>query len=109
VLHPVGNLHVLDLDDRDLDPPRLRLLVDDLLEALVEPLALGQQGVELRLAQDGSQGGLGDLEGCADEVLDLEHRAPGIDHAEVDDRRDLHRHVVARYHVLVRDPERDRA
>ena len=39
-LHPAGDLDVLDLDDRDLDPPRGRGLVDDRLENLVDLLAL---------------------------------------------------------------------
>jgi hypothetical protein len=41
-LHRLRDLHVLDLDDADLHAPRLRLLVDDLLEILVQPLALRQ-------------------------------------------------------------------
>jgi hypothetical protein len=39
-------LDVLDLDGRALDAPRLRLLVDDLLQVLVEAVALGEQLVE---------------------------------------------------------------
>jgi hypothetical protein len=35
-----GQLDVLDLDDADLDAPRLGLLVDDLLELGVDLLAL---------------------------------------------------------------------
>jgi hypothetical protein len=55
-------LDVLDLDRRDLDPPRLGLLVDDLLQVLVELLALGQQRVEVGLAEHRAQRGLRDLQ-----------------------------------------------
>src|SRR5258705_502857 len=54
-LHLLGQVHVLDLDGRDLDPPRLGLAVDDLLERLVLLLALRQQLVELGLAQNRTQ------------------------------------------------------
>ena len=40
---------VLDLDGRDLDPPRIGSLVEDLLEMLIEALALRQQVVQLDL------------------------------------------------------------
>ena len=51
VLHPVGDLDVLDLDGRDLHAPGLRLIVDDLLQVFVDPLALGKQRVEIGLAE----------------------------------------------------------
>ena len=34
-LHRVGQVHVLDFHDRDLDPPRLGVPVDDLLQLQV--------------------------------------------------------------------------
>ena len=71
VLHPLGDLDVLDLDRRDLDPPRLGLGVDHLLERLVEPLALGQQRVEVGAAEHRAQRRLGDLQRRVVEVLDL--------------------------------------
>src|SRR5664279_40168 len=40
VLHPFRDLDVLDLDHRDLDPPRLGLGIDYLLQRFVEMLAL---------------------------------------------------------------------
>ena len=46
-LHRVGQLHVLDLDDADLDAPRLCLLVDDLLEPLVDLVAVDEQLVQV--------------------------------------------------------------
>src|SRR4051794_24478883 len=41
-LHRLRDADVADLDGGDLDPPRLGLLVDDLLQVLVELLALGE-------------------------------------------------------------------
>jgi hypothetical protein len=58
---PWGMPDVLDLDSRDLHAPRLGLLVDDLLQALVEGLALGQEGVEVGPAEHGAQRRLRDL------------------------------------------------
>lgn len=40
VLHPLRDLDVLDLDRGDLHPPRLGLIVDDLLDSLA-PNSLG--------------------------------------------------------------------
>src|SRR5204863_981615 len=48
-LHVLRDLNVLDLDRGDLDPPGLRLVVDDLLEVLVELLALAQERVQIGL------------------------------------------------------------
>ncbi len=62
VLHPLGDLDVLDLDRRDLDPPRLGLRVDHVLERLVEMLALGQQRVEVGATQHRPQRRLRDLQ-----------------------------------------------
>ena len=65
------DLDVLDLDRRDLDPPRLGLLVDDLLQVLVELLALGEQLSSSRLAEHRAQRGLRDLGRRGLELLDL--------------------------------------
>ena len=51
--HDLVQVDVLELDVRDLDAPGVRLLVDDLLEMLVEALALPEQVVEI--AFDGVQ------------------------------------------------------
>ena len=64
-LHAGRDLHVLDLDGGDLHAPRVGLLVDDLLERVVEPLAVGQQHVEVGLAEHGAQRRLGDLRSVA--------------------------------------------
>ena len=108
-LHALRDADVLDLDRGHLHAPRLGLLVDDLLQALVELLALGQQRVEVGPAEHRAQRGLGDLRRGVPDPLDLDHRLDRVDHAEVGDRVDLGRHVVARDHVLGRDLEGDRA
>ena len=95
-LHRARDLDVADLDRRDLDAPRLGVLVDGLLDRLVELLALGQQRVELGLAEHRAQRRLRDLRRRLQEALDLDRRARRVDHAEVADRVDLGRHVVAR-------------
>ena len=108
-LHVGRQLDVLDLDRADLDAPGLGLLVDDLLELGVDPLALRQQGVELGLAEHRAQRRLGDLRGGEEEVLDLGHRLFGIDHPEVGDGVHPHRDVVLGDHLLRRHVERDGA
>src|SRR3954452_20574635 len=109
VLHPLRDPDVLDLDGRDLHSPRLRLLVDDLLELVVELLALGEQRVEVGLAEHRAQRGLRDLRGGLEEALDLDDRVVGGDDAEIDDGVDAGGDVVARDHVLRWDVEGDRA
>src|SRR3954452_21156538 len=109
VLHPLRDPDVLDLDRGDLHAPWLGLLVDDLLELVVELLALGEQRVEVGLAEHRAQRGLGDLRGRLEEALDLHDGAVRVDDAEVDDGVDAGRDVVARDDVLRRDVERHRA
>jgi hypothetical protein len=48
--HALVDVDVLDLDIGDLDPPNVGRRVEDLLDVAVEPIALGQQLVELVLA-----------------------------------------------------------
>ena len=104
-----GQVDVLDLDRRDLDAPGIGVLVEDLLQLLVQPLALRQQLVELGLPEHAPQRRLGELGRRVEVVLDLDDRAARIHDAEVDDRVHLHRHVVARDDVLRRHVEDDRA
>ena len=104
-----GQLDVLDLDRRDLDAPGLGLLVDDLLQLDVEPLALGEQRVELGLAEHRAQRGLRDLGGGEEEVLDLGDRLVRVDDAEVGDGVDAHGDVVLGDDLLRRHVQRDRS
>jgi hypothetical protein len=75
----------------------------------VGAVALGEELVELGPSQHRAQRGLGDLRRGRSEGLDLGDRGGGIDHAEVADRRDPGRHVVARDHLLRWHRERDGA
>ena len=75
-LHRGRQLDVLDLDDGDLDAPGRRVLVDDVLEDLVDLVALGEQLVERVLAEHRAQRRLGDLRRRHEEVLDLRRRPP---------------------------------
>src|SRR3712207_9232532 len=59
-LHLLRYLHVLDLDDADLDPPGVGLLVYDRLQLVVDLLAVGEEVVEVLLTEDAAQRGLGD-------------------------------------------------
>ena len=49
-LHVLGQIDVFHLDRRHLDAPGLRVLIEDLLQLLIQPIALRQQVVERRLA-----------------------------------------------------------
>src|SRR5207248_7417368 len=108
-LHLLRQVDLLDLDLGDLDAPRIGVGVEDRLDLLVDAIALGEQLVELCLAADAAQRGLRELGGREQEVLHVDERAIGIDHAEVNDGVDLDRDVVARDHVLRGNVERDDA
>src|SRR5438128_1512083 len=69
-LPPLRNLDVLHLDDRPFDAPGAGGLVGDLLQDRVDLLALGEQLVELVLAEHGPQRRLRDLRRRDHEVLD---------------------------------------
>ena len=56
--HALVEIDALDLDRRYLDPPRLGLLVEHVLDVGVELVALGQHAVEIVLAQHPAQRGL---------------------------------------------------
>jgi hypothetical protein len=98
--HRFVDIDVLDLDHRHLDAPGVGLLVEALLDVLVEPLALGEQGVQLVPAEHRAQRRLRQLRGRFEEVGDLDHRPLRIDDAEIKHGIDLDRHVVAGDHVL---------
>ncbi len=59
--------------------------------------------VEIDFAEDGAQGGLGELRGLVDVVGDLDDGLGGVDDAEGDDGVDLEGDVVAGDDVLRRD------
>ena len=74
----LGQGDVLDLDAVDVDAPVQRRAVDHQLQALVELLAVGQQVVEVALADDRAQRGLGDLTDRGQVVLDVDGHAHRI-------------------------------
>src|SRR5579884_3653253 len=107
--HALVDVDVLDLDIGDLDAPGVGLRVEDLLDVVVELVALGEHLVELVLAEHGTQRGLRELAGGGEKILDLDDRLVGVDDAEIDHRIDLDRDVVARDHVLARHVVHDGA
>ena len=84
-------------------------MVENLLELLIQPIALGEQIVELGLSQDAPERSLGELRRRVVKVLDRDDCLQRIHHAEEHHGVHLHRHVVARDDVLGRHVEDDRA
>src|SRR5690606_8438412 len=103
--HGIGQLDVLDLHDADLHTPRLGQLVDDLLELAVDVVAVDEKLIEVDLADDAPECGLGDLEGPKPVVLDLEDGAVGVCYPEIAHGVDAYGHVVTRNDVLGWDVE----
>ena len=103
--HAFVDVDVLDLDVRDLDAPDVGRCVEDLLDIDVQPVALGEQLVELVLAEHGAQRRLRHLPRRFHVILDVDDGLLRIDDAEVDDRVHLHGNVVARDEVLRRHVE----
>ena len=101
--HGLGHVDLLDLDGDDFYAEGRGVTVDDGLDALVEGLAMGEQLVEVDLAQDGAEGGLGELRGLVDVVRDLDDGAGGVDDPQGDDGVDFEGDVVAGDDVLRRD------
>jgi len=60
-LHALGQLDVLQLDDRDLDAPVLGLDIEDLADVLGDRAGLRQQFTKRVAPDDGTRRGLGDL------------------------------------------------
>ena len=71
--------------------------------------SLGEQFVQRVLAEYSAQRRLRELARRLEKLFDLDHRLGRIDDAEVDDRVDLDRHVVAGDHILRRHVHHDRA
>jgi hypothetical protein len=107
--HRLVKVDVLVLDRRHLDPPRIGLRVERLLDVGVQLLALGEQRVEFMLAEHGAQRRLRELARRLEKARHLDHGLLRIDHAEIHDRIDLHRYVVTCDHVLRGHVEHDGA
>src|SRR5467141_360768 len=108
-LHLGRQIDGLHLHRRHLDSPGLGVQVEHLLKLLVDLLSLGEQVVEIQLAQRAAQRGLRELGGGVEEVLDLDDGLLRVDHAEVDHRGHLQADVVVGDHVLRRHVPRDGA
>src|SRR5438094_2440496 len=102
-LHGVGQRHVFHLDRRDFDAPRFGLSVDDLLQFLVDRLALRKQVVQGGLTEHATQCGLGDERGGLEKVFHFHDRRLGIDHAEINNRVDRYRHIITGHDLLSLD------
>lgn len=85
--HGFIDIDMLDLDVGNLDSPCVGVRVDNILNILVELVALGEQFIEFVLPKHGTQGRLRKLAGSVDELFDLDDRALGIDNAKIDDGR----------------------
>src|SRR5829696_3882329 len=102
-LHLRRDLYILDLDHADLYPPGLGLLVYYFLELLVYGFPVGQEVVEILLAEYAPQGGLAYLAGGQNVVLYLDDALVGVHHPEVDHRGHAGGDIVAGDEVLGRD------
>ena len=87
-------------------PHGIGALVDDLLEHRVDLLPVGEQLVQLDLAQHRAQRRLGKLARGVEVVLDLDDRLGRVEHPHVEHRVHLDRDVVPGDDVLRRDVER---
>ena len=94
-LHALGQLDVLELDQGDDDAPLGGLDVEDLADADVDAVGLGQGLVQGVLADDLAQGGLRDLVDGVGDVLDGDDRLHRVDDPVVGDRGHVHADVVA--------------
>ena len=88
--HRLVDVDMLDLDVRHLDAPGVGLVVEHRLDVLVQLLALGEELVELVLAEDRAQRGLRELARRLVEIRHLDDGELRIDDAEVDHRVHLH-------------------
>src|SRR5262249_33744589 len=100
--HALVEIDALDLYPRHPDTPPPRLLVEHIFNVGGEVFALRPHLVEGVLAPGPAQPGPRELAGCGEIVVDLNHRALGVDDTEVDHGIDFDRHVVARNYVLGR-------
>src|SRR5205823_5411908 len=98
--HRLRKRDILDLDAVDVDAPVERGAVDHQLEALVQPFAVGEQVVEVALADDRPQRRLRHLADRGPVVLDVDRGGHRVDHLEVHDRVHPDRDIVVGDPVL---------
>src|SRR5580704_5173556 len=108
-LHGVGQRDILDLNRRDFDAPRFGLPVDDLLQFLVDRLALRKQVIQRGLTEHAAQRRLRHQRSGFEKVLYFHDRGLWIDDPEIHNRIDRHGHVVTRHHLLLLNTDGDDA
>src|SRR3954453_5004299 len=104
--HRLRQIDLLDFHVRHFHAPRLRVLVEDGLDARVERVAMREELVELDFAEDGAKRRLRKLRRLIAIVEHFDDGAPRLDHAQENDRVHFQRDVVARDDVLRRNFER---
>src|SRR5260221_447845 len=105
-LHLLGDVDLFHFNFADLDAPGLGFRIENDLQLGVDFVALGENFVELELADDAADGGLRELRGCVLVVLHLGQSEIGVDDAEITDGVHFHGDIVARDDVLRRDVQR---
>ena len=76
------------------------MAVDDGLDPLIKLFAVGEQSVEIDLAENRSEGGLGELAGLIDVVGDFDDSPVWVDDTKGNDGVDLEGDIVAGDDVL---------
>src|SRR4030042_3697648 len=99
-LHVCIKVHLFCLHQGYLDPPRLCMLVQDVLELEVNLVSFRQEFVQLGLAYDAPQCRLGQLGSGVKVIFNSDHGLIGIYDTKVDDRIDLDGDVVTGNHIL---------
>src|SRR5207245_4805581 len=89
--------------------PRFGLPIDDLLQFLVDRLALRKQVIQGGLTEHAAQGRLRHKRSGFEKVLYFHDRGLWIDDPEIHNRIDRHRHVVTRHYLLLLDTDGDDA
>ena len=105
--HVLREVHLFHLHELDLDAPRVGVLLDDCLEAGVQFIPLRKEVVERNLAEDASQGRLGQLGRGVEIILHVNHGLERVDDPEVENGVDLHRDIILRDDILGGDGHRD--
>ena len=96
----LGQIEVPQLDATDLDSPVLGLTVERDLQLTVDLVTRRQQFVQLVVADDGPQGGLGHEPGRLVPVLHLHHRGHRVDDPQEGHGIEGEGDVVLRDHLL---------
>lgn len=107
LLHRLGQRNVFDLHPINVQAPAQRGAVDHHFQTLVGPLPVGQQIVQITVADDRPQRRLRDLRHRRPVILHVDDHANRINHFEVDHRVHPPRDVVPSDAVLGRDRQRD--